>query len=63
MGTTDDVLDAFLKRTGENMTRSIPMGRIGRADETRGTAVLFASEASNYIIGQVICIDGGTTGC
>lgn len=53
--------DALIKRTGENMLRWIPMDRIGRADEIRGTAVFLASEASSYITGQVICIDGGTT--
>jgi NAD(P)-dependent dehydrogenase (short-subunit alcohol dehydrogenase family) len=43
------------------MIRWIPMGRIGRADEIKGVAVFLASEASSYISGQVICIDGGTT--
>jgi NAD(P)-dependent dehydrogenase (short-subunit alcohol dehydrogenase family) len=53
--------NALIERTGENMTRWIPMGRIGRADEIRGPAVFLASEASSYITGQVIVIDGGTT--
>jgi len=52
---------ALVERTGDNMMRWIPMGRIGRADEIKGVAVFLASEASSYISGQVICIDGGTT--
>lgn len=53
--------NALAERTGDNMIRWIPMGRIGRADEIKGVAVFLASEASSYISGQVICIDGGTT--
>ncbi len=53
--------NALIERTGENMVRWTPMGRVGRADEIKGTAVFLASEASSYITGQVICLDGGTT--
>ena len=53
--------NALIKRTGENMLRWIPMHRIGRPEEIKGTAVFLASEASSYITGQVICLDGGTT--
>ncbi|TET76583.1 MAG: SDR family oxidoreductase, partial [Dehalococcoidia bacterium] len=41
--------------------RWIPMHRIGRPEEIKGTVVFLASEASSYITGQVICLDGGTT--
>ena len=53
--------DALIARTGENMKRWIPLGRIGRPDEIRGAVVFLASEASSYISGQIICLDGGTT--
>jgi len=53
--------NALIERTGGNMLRWVPLGRIGRADEIKGVIVFLASEASSYITGQVICIDGGTT--
>jgi gluconate 5-dehydrogenase len=40
---------------------SIPMGRIGREGELKGVAVFLASEASAYITGQTIVVDGGST--
>jgi NAD(P)-dependent dehydrogenase (short-subunit alcohol dehydrogenase family) len=53
--------DALIARTGDNMLRWVPLGRIGRPDEIRGAVVFMASEASSYISGQIICLDGGTT--
>jgi len=38
-----------------------PMQRIGEPDEIAGVAVMLASEAGNYINGQTIVVDGGTT--
>jgi NAD(P)-dependent dehydrogenase (short-subunit alcohol dehydrogenase family) len=37
------------------------MGRIGIPDEIAGAAVLLASKSGEYINGQTIVIDGGTT--
>jgi NAD(P)-dependent dehydrogenase (short-subunit alcohol dehydrogenase family) len=39
--------------------RVIPMGRPGVASDLAGAAVLFASDASAYITGQTITVDGG----
>jgi gluconate 5-dehydrogenase len=38
-----------------------PAGRWGRVEELGGAAVFLASEASSYINGQVIFVDGGMT--
>jgi NAD(P)-dependent dehydrogenase (short-subunit alcohol dehydrogenase family) len=39
----------------------IPLGRIGELEDVVGPVVLLASKASNYMTGQIIYIDGGST--
>ncbi|MRH42454.1 glucose 1-dehydrogenase [Aquibacillus halophilus] len=38
-----------------------PLNRLGKLEELAGTAVFLGSEASNYITGQTIFVDGGMT--
>jgi gluconate 5-dehydrogenase len=50
---TDPAFDEWLrKRT--------PAGRWGELDELKGVAVFLAADASNYVNGQIIYVDGGT---
>jgi NAD(P)-dependent dehydrogenase (short-subunit alcohol dehydrogenase family) len=39
----------------------IPMGRAGLPKEVSGAVLFFASPASAYVTGQVLCVDGGWT--
>jgi len=39
--------------------RFIPIGRVGEAEEIGPLAVLLASDATNYLCGETISIDGG----
>lgn len=39
--------------------RGIPAGRLGQPDDIRGLAVLLASDASSWITGAIIPLDGG----
>lgn len=41
--------------------RFVPMKRAGRADEVGPLAVYLASDASGYVTGQVLFVDGGLT--
>jgi NAD(P)-dependent dehydrogenase (short-subunit alcohol dehydrogenase family) len=43
----------------ERYSARIPVGRIGRADECSGAAILLASERGSFINGAEILIDGG----
>ncbi len=44
---------------GQAMVQRIPMRRIGDADELSGALLLLASDASSYMTGSVITVDGG----
>jgi NAD(P)-dependent dehydrogenase (short-subunit alcohol dehydrogenase family) len=39
----------------------IPMGRIGDSQDCEGAAVYLASDASNFVTGQILFVDGGYT--
>lgn len=45
----------------QHMEDLIPMGRVGEPDELSGAVVFLASEASSYITGHDLIIDGGYT--
>ncbi len=41
--------------------RNIPMNRVGRVEELKGTAIYLASAATNFMTGSCLVIDGGQT--
>ncbi len=46
---------------GKSTIANVPMGRWGKAEEMAGPAVFLASDASSFMTGQVLVIDGGLT--
>ena len=47
------------KEKVEGLLRRIPMGRTGLPEDLAGAAIYLASDASDYMTGQVMYIDGG----
>lgn len=43
------------------ITSRIPAGRVGTTDDLLGATLLFCSDASDFITGQILTIDGGLT--
>ena len=44
---------------GKELRMRTPMARFGKTEELVGSAVFLASEASNFITGEILVVDGG----
>ena len=55
----DEVLDELPEKTKDAYFEQIPCGRFGTTDEVSQLVNFLLSDASSYITGEVIKIDGG----
>lgn len=53
--------DASIEQLEPSIKERSPIPRVGDEGELKGVAVFLASDASNYITGQIIVVDGGMT--
>lgn len=52
--------ELFESETGKKIVqKNIPMGRLGRCEELKGTAIYLASSATDFMTGSCIIVDGG----
>ncbi len=51
--------DGSLTERGTQIVKQTPMGRFGEPEELIGTAVWLASDASRFVTGVVVPVDGG----
>jgi gluconate 5-dehydrogenase len=53
--------DTSITMAERGIAQTTPLGRVGARGELKGVVVFLASDASNYITGQTIIVDGGGT--
>ena len=53
--------DAVIEQVEPDLQRRLPIPRVGAAGELKGVAVFLASDASSYITGQTLIVDGGAS--
>lgn len=47
----------------ERLVARIPLGRIAEPEDLVGAALFFCSDASSFVTGQILTLDGGLTAC
>jgi len=54
-----DMTENLPEETKRAMMAQIPLARFGKPEDVAGVALFLASSASDYMTGQVLCVDGG----
>ena len=54
-----DMTQALDEKTAEKLKSSIPLNRLGSADEVANAALFLASDLSSYVTGQTLSVCGG----
>lgn len=51
--------DGSLSDRAKDVVRATPFGRLGEAEELHGAVIFYASDASKFVTGTILPIDGG----
>jgi 3-oxoacyl-[acyl-carrier protein] reductase len=57
-----DMTSRLTEKQKQDLLSRIPAGCLGTPEDVAGVVAFLASDASRYITGQVITVDGGMTG-
>ena len=53
--------EVMIERNSNAFLKRIPLGRFGSDHDLKGAAVFLASDASDFVTGHVLVVDGGQT--
>ncbi len=54
-----DMSQKVIERNQEKLLASIPLGRFGGSQDLKGAAIFLASDASDFVTGHILVVDGG----